>query len=99
MIVLSFLIHENIKVIENISDTLISNLQTLFQLNTQFSWDIENIEKNIAETTAKLLLQIKAIKLNPENPFIWASGWNSPIYCDNWVTLSYVSIRNMYNSF
>lgn len=51
-------------------------------------------EKNIAESTAKLLLQIKAIKLNPDNPFVWASGWNSPIYCDNRVTLSYVSIRN-----
>lgn len=51
-------------------------------------------EKNIAETTAKLLLQIKAIKLNTENPFVWASGWNSPIYCDNRITLSFVSIRN-----
>ena len=51
-------------------------------------------DKNIAKKTAELLLQIKAIKLNPENPFTWASGWNSPIYCDNRITLSYVAIRN-----
>ncbi|MDX5585521.1 MAG: orotate phosphoribosyltransferase [Aureibaculum sp.] len=51
-------------------------------------------DKNIAKKTAELLLQIKAIKLNPDNPFTWASGWNSPIYCDNRITLSYVAIRN-----
>ncbi|MCB0484693.1 MAG: orotate phosphoribosyltransferase, partial [Flavobacteriaceae bacterium] len=44
--------------------------------------------------TAELLLQIKAIKLEPENPFTWASGWKSPIYCDNRTTLSFVPIRN-----
>ena len=43
---------------------------------------------------AKSLLQIKAIKLQPANPFTWASGWNSPIYCDNRKTLSYPDIRN-----
>jgi orotate phosphoribosyltransferase len=43
---------------------------------------------------AKNLLQIKAIKLNPQNPFTWASGIKSPIYCDNRVTLSYPEIRN-----
>ncbi len=42
---------------------------------------------------AEFLLQIKAIKLQPEKPFIWASGWNSPIYCDNRITLSYPKIR------
>ncbi len=42
---------------------------------------------------AEFLLQIKAIKLQPDNPFTWASGWKSPIYCDNRVTLSYPSIR------
>ncbi|MGB5383756.1 MAG: orotate phosphoribosyltransferase, partial [Lutimonas sp.] len=51
-------------------------------------------DKNTAKKTAELLLSIKAIKLNPEKPFQWASGWNSPIYCDNRVTLSYVQIRN-----
>lgn len=42
---------------------------------------------------AEFLLQIKAVKLEPNNPFTWASGWKSPIYCDNRVTLSYPSIR------
>lgn len=42
---------------------------------------------------AEFLLQIKAIKLQPTKPFTWASGWNSPIYCDNRVTLSYPKIR------
>jgi len=42
---------------------------------------------------AEFLLQIKAIKLQPNNPFTWASGWKSPIYCDNRVTLSYPNIR------
>ena len=51
-------------------------------------------DKNIAKKTSELLLQIKAIKLNPDNSFKWASGWNSPIYCDNRITLSYVAIRN-----
>lgn len=50
-------------------------------------------EKNTAKKTAELLLQIKAIKLSLENPFTWASGWKSPIYCDNRVTLSHVQIR------
>ncbi len=51
-------------------------------------------DKNTAKKTAELLLKIKAIKLQPEEPFSWASGWKSPIYCDNRVTLSYVMIRN-----
>jgi orotate phosphoribosyltransferase len=42
---------------------------------------------------AEFLLQIKAIKLQPSNPFTWASGWKSPIYCDNRVTLSYPPVR------
>lgn len=41
------------------------------------------------------LLQINAIKLNPANPFTWASGWKSPIYCDNRKTLSYPEVRNI----
>ncbi|MFC2096310.1 orotate phosphoribosyltransferase [Bacteroidota bacterium] len=51
---------------------------------------MENLEKKIAQS----LLQIKAIKLQPTNHFTWASGWNSPIYCDNRKTLSYPDIRN-----
>ncbi|GGB79935.1 orotate phosphoribosyltransferase [Flavobacterium suaedae] len=46
-----------------------------------------------AKKTAELLLQINAIKLNPKNPFTWASGWKSPIYCDNRITLSFPEIR------
>ena len=49
----------------------------------------------IAEETSKLLLQINAIKLNPKNPFTWASGWKSPIYCDNRTILSYPDKRNL----
>ncbi|WP_228238843.1 orotate phosphoribosyltransferase [Allomuricauda sp. M10] len=52
------------------------------------------LDKGIAKKTAELLLQINAIKLEPENPFTWASGWKSPIYCDNRVMLSYPEIRN-----
>lgn len=48
---------------------------------------------NTAEKTAALLLQINAIKLNPKNPFTWASGWKSPIYCDNRITLSFTEAR------
>ena len=50
--------------------------------------------KDTAEKTAELLLQINAIKLNPGNPFTWASGWKSPIYCDNRLILSFPMIRN-----
>ncbi len=42
---------------------------------------------------SRLLLQTKAIKLEPEKPFTWASGWRSPIYCDNRITLSFPDIR------
>jgi len=50
--------------------------------------------KSLKEIIAGQLLQIKAIKLQPANPFTWASGWISPIYCDNRKTLSYPDIRN-----
>jgi orotate phosphoribosyltransferase len=49
---------------------------------------------NTAQQTAELLLQINAIKLNSKNPFTWASGWKSPIYCDNRITLSFPAVRN-----
>lgn len=49
---------------------------------------------DMAHQMAAFLLQVKAIKLNNENPFTWASGRKSPIYCDNRVTLSYPEIRN-----
>lgn len=50
--------------------------------------------KNPERLLAEKLLQISAIKLQPENPFVWASGWNSPIYTDNRKTLSYPDVRN-----
>ncbi len=49
--------------------------------------------KNIEKQVAGRLLSIKAIKLQPKNPFTWASGWQAPIYCDNRKTLSYPNIR------
>ena len=49
---------------------------------------------DLAKQVAKSLLQINAIILQPNNPFKWASGWKSPIYCDNRKTLSYPEIRN-----
>ncbi|NRB83423.1 MAG: orotate phosphoribosyltransferase [Winogradskyella sp.] len=50
--------------------------------------------KETAKKTAEVLLQINAIKLQPTEPFTWASGWKSPIYCDNRIVLSYPLIRN-----
>jgi orotate phosphoribosyltransferase len=52
-----------------------------------------NYSFNSAHKVAEFLLQIKAISLKPEEPFTWASGWKSPIYCDNRKTLSYPRIR------
>ena len=52
------------------------------------------LTKEIARKTAELLLQINAIKLQPNRPFQWASGWKSPIYCDNRIVLSHPTIRN-----
>ncbi len=51
------------------------------------------MNKDTAKKTAELLLQIKAIKLQTNDPFTWASGWKSPIYCDNRTTLSFPQIR------
>lgn len=50
-------------------------------------------ETEIAEKIAALLLDIEAIKLSPQQPFKWSSGWLSPVYCDNRLTLSYPAIR------
>lgn len=47
-----------------------------------------------AKKTAEVLLQINAIKLQPQEPFTWASGWQSPIYCDNRIVLSFPTVRN-----
>lgn len=50
-------------------------------------------DKNLAKEIAQELLAISAIKLQPENPFTWASGWKSPIYCDNRLSLSFPPLR------
>ena len=50
--------------------------------------------KSLEKTVAEKLLKIKAVKLQPNNPFTWASGWKSPFYCDNRKTLSYPPIRS-----
>ena len=50
--------------------------------------------KTLEKSTAEQLLKLKAIKLQPSNPFTWASGWKSPIYCDNRKLMSYPDTRN-----
>ena len=52
------------------------------------------IMSNLENLLAEKLLNIKAIKLQPEEPFTWASGWKSPFYCDNRKTLSYPALRS-----
>lgn len=51
------------------------------------------LKDETALKVAEFLLQIKSIKLNPEKPYTWASGWKSPVYCDNRISLSYPKIR------
>lgn len=67
------------------------------QLPTPPSWvgatDASGLNQQIAAHVAQILLEVKAIKLSPERPFKWASGWNSPIYCDNRVALSFPAGR------
>jgi orotate phosphoribosyltransferase len=55
---------------------------------------IIKVQEETAGQIAGMLLQIQAIKLNTEKPFSWSSGWKSPIYCDNRLSLSYPQIRN-----
>lgn len=56
---------------------------------------MELLDTTTASLVARQLLQIKAIKLQPNEPFTWASGWKSPIYCDNRLALSYPKVRSM----
>ncbi|MCB0488701.1 MAG: orotate phosphoribosyltransferase [Cyclobacteriaceae bacterium] len=56
---------------------------------------IVKINESTANQVAEKLLEIEAIKLNYKNPFTWASGWKSPIYCDNRLSLSYPAIRGI----
>ena len=55
---------------------------------------MENSSTNIAEE----LLKIKAVQLRPGDPYRWASGWRSPVYCDNRLTLSYPALRSAITS-
>lgn len=55
---------------------------------------IIKIQEDTASRIAGMLLQIEAIKLSVNKPFIWSSGWKSPIYCDNRLSLSYPEIRD-----
>ena len=52
----------------------------------------------VGENIASKLLEINAVQLNPGQPFTWASGWKSPIYCDNRKALSYPMVRNAIKS-
>ena len=56
---------------------------------------IIKVQEETASRVAEMLLHIKAIKLNTEKPFTWSSGWKSPIYCDNRLSLSYPDIRKV----
>jgi orotate phosphoribosyltransferase len=54
---------------------------------------IIKVQQETASTVAHMLLKIQAIKLNTEKPFTWSSGWKSPIYCDNRLSLSFPDVR------
>jgi orotate phosphoribosyltransferase len=78
-------------------------LKNLFEILFVKKWFVVNkklytfvifFNKDTAEKQPNYFLQINAIKLNPGNPFTWASGWKSPIYCDNRLILSFPPIRN-----
>lgn len=56
---------------------------------------MEILDQSIAAEVANKLLEIEAIRLQPNQPFTWASGWKSPIYCDNRLSLSYPSVRTL----
>lgn len=56
---------------------------------------MEILDQSIAAEVADKLLEIQAIRLQPDKPFTWASGWKSPIYCDNRLALSYPKVRTM----
>ncbi len=56
---------------------------------------MEILDANVAAEVADKLLEIQAIRLQPEKPFTWASGWKSPIYCDNRLSLSFPQVRTL----
>ena len=54
---------------------------------------ITKLDQGLSKEIAQLLLDVEAIKLRPHDPFTWASGWKSPIYCDNRISLSFPEAR------
>ncbi len=56
---------------------------------------MEILDQSVAAEVADKLLEIQAIRLQPDKPFTWASGWKSPIYCDNRLSLSFANVRNL----
>jgi orotate phosphoribosyltransferase len=54
-----------------------------------------SVKNTTSSLIAEALLKVQAVKLSPEQPFQWASGWKSPIYCDNRITLSYPQVRTL----
>lgn len=56
---------------------------------------IASVKNTTSSLIAEALLEVQAVKLSPEKPFRWASGWKSPIYCDNRITLSYPKVRTL----
>lgn len=56
---------------------------------------IASVKNTTSSLIAEALLEVQAVKLSPEKPFQWASGWKSPIYCDNRITLSYPRVRTL----
>lgn len=67
---------------------LIENESAIFE-------SMEILDQSIAAKVADKLLEIQAIRLQPDQPFTWASGWKSPIYCDNRLSLSFPEVRTM----
>jgi orotate phosphoribosyltransferase len=59
---------------------------------------MEILDSSVAAEVADKLLEIQAIRLQPDSPFTWASGWKSPIYCDNRLSLSFPEVRNLIKS-
>lgn len=57
--------------------------------------NMEILDQSVAAEVANQLLEIQAIRLQPDKPFTWASGWKSPIYCDNRLSLSYPKVRSL----
>ncbi|MFH6982878.1 orotate phosphoribosyltransferase [Marinoscillum luteum] len=60
---------------------------------------VQQYDNQVAKEIAKALLNIEAIKISPKAPFTWASGWKSPIYCDNRLSLSYPETRSLVKNY